>query len=305
MQILKNILFLVGASTLIMSCTGQVVSDEKQNEPPQEESEKSEQRVQHNYGGWYCPDNLGGFPPVDIAQLELVPVVEGRLPTHEEASNGTSLMYIDTAEYPDARALDISLPKLAKYYNIHSQKKETVIVIQAVVIGVDTVVGFRFASGGNGSSWYSEVEFYDENTKIESSPFVFVDTVMSGTQEEFWKSFIKTSYAQKLGERFDKKEYFDGAWVENISTQLHYRDGDDMAEGIVMNMYGAIYLQIDYSLDGKEYTEKVFFMTQAGNKTTKIHVVAGPITRNFEAETEYWNQFLDEMRVNWFSLGKG
>ncbi len=34
----------------------------------------------HPYGGWYCPDNLYGFPPVNAAELASVPAVNGRMP---------------------------------------------------------------------------------------------------------------------------------------------------------------------------------------------------------------------------------
>jgi hypothetical protein len=59
--------------------------------------EDSESKVKdtHRYGGWYCPDNLNGFPAVDIQDWDAVPVINDRLPTREEAQNGTSLMYID------------------------------------------------------------------------------------------------------------------------------------------------------------------------------------------------------------------
>ncbi|MEM9051815.1 MAG: hypothetical protein AAGC47_07170 [Bacteroidota bacterium] len=304
MDIFKNTLILFGATAIITSCTGQVATDEAPAEKTKESATQVQTKTQHNYGGWYCPDNLGGFPPVDISDLSVVPVVQDRLPTFEEARNGTSLMYIDTAEYPDAHPLDIPLPQLAKYYSVHSQKQETIIVIQAVVIGTDTVVGFRFPSGGNGSSWYSEVEFFDENKEIVRSPFVFIDTVLTGTQEEIWNSFVKTTYANELGEKFDKREYFNGKWADDITTQLSYSKDDDKAIGIIMNMYGALYAQIDYTIDSKDYTEKIFFMTQAGNNSTRLHVVAGPITESFEEEKEYWNKFLGELKGNWFSLPK-
>ena len=41
-------------------------------------------------------------------------------------------------------------PKLA------SRMDELIIVIQAIVVQEDTVVGYRFANGGNGSDWLKE-----------------------------------------------------------------------------------------------------------------------------------------------------
>ena len=61
----------------------------------------------HKYGGWYCPDNLNGFPAVDISNWESVPVVNGRMATKEETHNGISLIFVDDLKYPNAKALDI------------------------------------------------------------------------------------------------------------------------------------------------------------------------------------------------------
>ena len=39
------------------------------------EKELVKQKEPHQYGGWYCPDNLYGFPAVDIQDWKEVPVV--------------------------------------------------------------------------------------------------------------------------------------------------------------------------------------------------------------------------------------
>ena len=44
------------------------------------------------------------------------------------------------------------MPKLARFYNIHSGKRELVIIIQALNISNDSIVGFRYLNGGNGSA---------------------------------------------------------------------------------------------------------------------------------------------------------
>ena len=122
-------------------------------------AEKSLEKVsatkqeQHRYGGYYCPDNLGGFPAVDINNWENVPVVNGRMATEEETQNGTSLIYVDLEKYPNAKPLDIKMPKLARYFNRNSGKEEIIIVIQALNVSNDSVVGFRYLNGGNGSAY--------------------------------------------------------------------------------------------------------------------------------------------------------
>ena len=66
----------------------------------------------HKYGGWYCPDNLNGFPAVDIHNWEDVPVINGRMPTQDETQTEASLIFIDIEKYPNAKPLDLKMPQL-------------------------------------------------------------------------------------------------------------------------------------------------------------------------------------------------
>lgn len=122
-------------------------------------------RDKHNW--WYCPDNVKGFPPVNIEQWNKVPVINGRLPTKDETENGTSLIYYDDVVYPDAKAYDITLPKLAWLHNYDTNKKDTVIIIQVVQTNFDTIAGYRFLTGGNGTHDFRDLHiFSDEEIEI-------------------------------------------------------------------------------------------------------------------------------------------
>ena len=113
--------------------------------------------------GWYCPDTVRGFPAVDIQSWNKVPVVNARLPTFEEIENGTSLIYYDKFKTPDAKPYNMMLPKLATWYSPYSKKDEIIIVIQIVQTTKDTVAGFRFLTGGNGTSDFRDVHFLTDN----------------------------------------------------------------------------------------------------------------------------------------------
>ena len=54
--------------------------------------------------------------------------------TQEETQNGTSLIFVDIEKHPDARPLDMEMPRLARFFNVQSDKNELVIVIQALAI---------------------------------------------------------------------------------------------------------------------------------------------------------------------------
>lgn len=107
---------------ILGSCSGQETAqvDTKTKEP-------------HRYGGWYCPDNFG-FTPVDIQKLDEVPAIANRLPTQQELRDHKSLISVDTAKYPDARALEMDLPRVARISSANSRMNELIIVIQAIIV---------------------------------------------------------------------------------------------------------------------------------------------------------------------------
>ena len=143
----------------------------------------------HRYGGWYCPDNFG-FVPVDIQKLDEVPAIADRLPTEQELHDNMSLINVDTAKYPDARALEMDLPRVARIYSERKGMSELIIVIQAIVVQEDTVVGYRFANGGNGSAWLSDVTFLseDEVAGMGAQPFFYSKSVLKAKTEDIWRA---------------------------------------------------------------------------------------------------------------------
>lgn len=181
---MKRILSLLCATSIILlSCDTKPAAEEPVAEEVSSEA-NNVQKEPHRYGGWFCPDNLNGFPPVDIQELERVPVIKDRLPTKDEARSRSSLILVDTDKYPDAKAMPMDLPKLARIKSSHNGLDELIIVIQAIIVQGDTVVGYRFPHGGNGSAWYSDVTFLtdDEREALGSRPFVYMDSEFPGTK---------------------------------------------------------------------------------------------------------------------------
>ena len=116
-----------------------------------------------NNSGWYCPDNVKGFPPVDKISWYKVPVVNGRLPTFEETQNGTSLIYYDLHKTPSAKPYNMTMPKLATFFCPFTKQEENIIVIQVTQTATDTVAGYRFLTGGNGTSNFRDLHFLTES----------------------------------------------------------------------------------------------------------------------------------------------
>ena len=283
----------------LMSCaekdviTNQVTTSIKEERPI-----KPKYGTQHPYGGWSCPDNLRGFPPVDIQELGKVPVVNGRLPTEEETKNGTSLMYFDKTEYPSARPLDMTMPRLARYYSEYTKKNELVIVIQAVVADQDTVVGFRYLNGGNGSAWFGEVSFVseEETGSLGATPFVSVDTEINTSKNKIWEVICSPAYAKTLGAMFDKNAYVESDWLNGSKVYFKYEPDSIATTGIVTACWINTYIQVDYNFDGYHYAEKFLILENENGNNNQLHVVAGPYGDDFEDQQMVWQNWLVKVK---------
>jgi hypothetical protein len=288
---------LLFAFVLLSACEQPVTGQKQEEKATETKPEQKTSRI-HMYGGWYCPDNLTGFPPVNITDLASVPVVNGRMPTEEETRNGSSLMYFDPAEYPDAKPLNIKLPKLAHYYSNYTKQLELVIVIQAVVVDTDTVVGFRYVDGGNGSSWYNQVDFLSDSeiAAAGATPFVFLETDIKASKEKVWSAITKTAYAKSLGQKFSKKEFFAAEWTSNSRADLQYENDGESANGYVMLHFGVIYMQIDYDFNGNQAVEKVLIMDSEDGSGAKIQVVFGPYAKDISSQQKIWEAWMAEVK---------
>lgn len=250
----------------------------------------------HPYGGWYCPDNFG-FKPVNIQELELVPAITNRLPTQEETRNGSSLIYVDSTKFPNAYPLKMELPKLAKIYSKYKGKSEMIIVIQAIVIDNDTIVGYRFPDGGNGSAWLGQISLLSAEAVADlgSQPMVYKMAKIKANKEEIWTYFTKTDYAKELGNKFNETVFFNSLWTEDSELNLEMEKGDSKGIGWVSNHYGNIYLQIDYKIKGHDYSEKMLIGNPDDEGYSEIHFAAGPFLEDFSNEDQKWDKLIAQL----------
>jgi hypothetical protein len=114
-----------------------------------------------------CPD-ARIFPPINIKLWDKIPVVNGRLPTYAETKNGTSIHHYGEKQSRTVKPYNMTLPKLAYCYSPSNGKEELVVVIQIVQFVSDTVVGYRYLTGGCGGSEYHNYHFLtdDEVKKV-------------------------------------------------------------------------------------------------------------------------------------------
>jgi len=260
--------------------------------------EVNERRESHNYGGWYCPDNLNGFPVVDFSDWADVPVVNGRMATQEETRNGSSLMFIDMEKYPDAKPMDITTPKLARYYNEYTQNDELIIVIQAVTVENDSVVGFRYINGGNGSARFHEVDFLTdpEVENLTSARFISKTISIDAKAKDIYKVITDSIYATRLGEGFYENVIYDTDWKRESKVVVKDATGDVLRTGRLTAVWPN-YLQIDYNFEGVNYVEKLFLSSNEEGRSTELTLVAGPFNEGFNEQKESWNSWCYTLKV--------
>jgi hypothetical protein len=254
----------------------------------------------HRFGGWYCPDNLNGFPAVDIMSWGDVPVVNDRLPTREEASNGTSLMFIDIEEYPDAVPLDMTMPRLATFYCRQSDKEEIVIIIQAVNVLNDSVVGFRYLNGGNGSAHIHEVKFLSDDVidALPSSRFVTLSYEIEATQAEIFDVMTELEFSGPLQEVFDSEKTLGKSWTESSVVNFKYMDDEYITSSFGGDIWGNLYVQMHFKIDEYQYAEKFLLMNNDGPDLTELRIVCGPYRDDFEAQKSIlrkWGEKVKEL----------
>lgn len=285
---------------LFSSCAQEVnppsteIAKEKNNVVENTEDPYSEP---HQYGGWYCPDNFG-FEPVDIKNLQLIPVVNGRMPQKWETRAGLSLMYLDPEKFPEAKALEIELPALAYVDHPYADFKELAIIIQAFIADKDTIVGYRFPNGGNGSAWFGQVDFLtkEEVNTLEGTSFVYEKVTIPASKRDIWNAFTKSNFAKDLSKQFQEKKMIKSDWSDGLDIDLRYNKGNEMGRGYVMNLYGNLYMQIDFVAHDRHSSYKFMVSEDLEAGTSTVTFVAGPYINDMEAEQKRWKTFLEQLK---------
>ena len=292
-----NSSILVVTLFMLFSCVSHEVKEtleETELEKPLPDKKES-----HCYGGWYCPDNLVVFPAMDIEVWDKAPVIAGRMPTQEETWNGESLIFIDSNLYPKAKPLDVITPQLARYHSESSGNDELIIVIQAVNVANDSVVGFRYLNGGNGSSRIDEVKFLTQQDVDALPRFRFVDKTveLNATSEDVFKVLTNFNYASRLADGFREFGIYESQWKRNSKVTVNNSEGELLREGVATAVWPNAYVQIDYNIDDENYVEKIFMTMKDEGRKTELHIVVGPFQEEFEGENASWERWLDMVKV--------
>lgn len=251
----------------------------------------------HSYGGWYCPDNLFGFPPVNSSDWKNVPVINGRLATKEETQTEAALIFVDTEKYPEAKPLDMMMPKLATLFNYSTNREEYIVLIQALNIDHDSIVGFRYLNGGNGSARLSEVKLISDSeiSAMQNSKFVTLNVDITVEAEKVWEVLTKSDFSTELQSIFDSKNSFPKEWKEKSNVNFKYANAGLLMAEFADVLYGSYYIQNDYSY--LNYSEKFFLSEDQESKHTELKIVCGPFGDDFEVQKTILTEWANKVKV--------
>lgn len=253
--------------------------------------EKQEvKQVAHEFGGWYCPDNLNGFPPVNYSAWDKVPVISDRLPTKAESRSEASLIYVDTAQFPKASALQIALPQLATFISPYTKREELIIVIQAIAIGKDSLLGFRYLNGGNGSARINEVEFIHPRA-VElplTARFVIKEVTIDAQSKAIWERMLKAEQSSKLIPQNSKD------WPKSSLVDFPKLTEAKLSNAYANLLFGNYYAQNDY--ESNYYSEKFLLLENEDSPTTVLKVVCGPFTEDYAEKERKINQWIQQLK---------
>ncbi len=287
---------------LVVFCAISLGACSQNNKPAEtvKETTTTAKHEPHRYGGWYCPDNLNGFPAVNIKDWKNVPVVNGRMATKEETQNGTSLINVDMSKYPNAKPLDMKMPRLARFFNYSSQKEEFIIVIQALNISNDSIVGFRYLNGGNGSARLNEITFIEESDvkDLENAQFITSDIEIDASQQEVWKILTAKEYAKALQPIFDTKNTLKANWNKGAKVNFKYinNNKNTLTSEYADLLFGNYYIQIDKKIDNYEYVEKFMLTTNQETNKTELKIVCGPYFDDYETQQTIFTNWAQKVK---------
>lgn len=249
----------------------------------------------HRYGGWFCPDNLFGFPAVDIANWKNVPVVNGRMPTKEETQNGTSLIFVDQDKYPNSGIIDMTLPRMAKFENSYTNRVDDIIIIQAVQINQDTIVGFRFLNGGNGSARLNEVDLMSDKdiSSMSNSKFVRKSMALTTTPDLLWNIMTNAENLVVFEDIIESNGLMT-EWRRKTNINFHYLKAGKATASFGNKLFGNYYVQNDY--ENSNYTEKFFITENKETNTLELKVVLGPFESDFDDQNEIIDKWLKKVK---------
>lgn len=289
-------------SFLTLLCIGTTVACSRNGAPAENKQDdvvSVPAVVPHPYGGWYCPDNLGGFPAVDILDWNDVPVVNGRMATQEETQNGTSLIFVDAEKHPDARPLDMKMPRLARFFNVQSDKNELVIVIQALAISNDSIVGFRYLNGGNGSARFNEVTLLSDDAINRLAPARFVQfsiPIQAGT-DAVWSVLTDDAFSAPLQAVFDPENTLESDWNQSSEVNFNYPQSGVITRAFAGDVWGSLYIQIDCQSEQQEYVEKFLLSGSKASNETILHIACGPYGEDFMEQKSILQKWAEEVKM--------
>lgn len=295
----KLFITIVLTSFVLLSSCSQTTQIETTSEPQIfiDPPIKPKSSRMHQYGGWSCPDNLNTFPAIDVMDIADIEVINGRLPTKEETMSGASLMYVDSLSLTSAHALDMTFPRLARCFSDYTKKNELIVVIQGLVSEKDTVVGFRYLNGGNGSAWLHEVQFLsdEEVNSLGTTPFISFKADVDASKGKIFDVLTLPLFAKELGNSLGENAMLESEWKNKSTVQFKNGSGEVERTGMITAFWKDMYIQVDYNDGNQHYVEKMLMIEDEGKPTTEFQFTAGPFYGDYDVQKVKWDRWFKKV----------
>lgn len=287
---------IIFSSFIACSLNHQANEDGNDSKADESINKIAQEQKPHRYGGWYCPDNLRGFPAVNIAEWDKVPVVNGRMPTKEETENGISLIYVDKAAYPNAKPLAMKMPRLARIYNPNANREDIIILIQAVNINQDSIVGYRFLNGGNGSARLNEITFISDQEISDMKPTQFIaeSIEINASQTQIADVLSNPQFNEFLVPIYDQNNILKKNWRASANVNFTYLNAGKPTSLYANNLFGNYYVQNDFTEN--LYTEKFIVIANQETQNCTLTLTCGPFADDFEDQKAVLSAWIHKVK---------
>jgi len=129
---------------------------------------------------------------------------------------------------------------------------------------------------------------------MKDSNIVTVSIDINAYASKVWHIIKDKSYAKELGKEFDKNAFVESDWKLGSKVHFKYEPDKTVSTETIGKLIENELIRIDYDFPGMEYEEK--YTIEKGESTSKLSVIAGPYTTDFEAQKIVWKNWLSKTK---------
>ena len=165
-----------------------------------------------------------------------------------------------------------------------AKREDLVIIFQAFQVNNDSIVGFRFLNGGNGSAHLRDVSFLntEQIAQIPKGKFVTLTVNIAAPQDIIFDILTQPNFAPDFQPVLDPQNKLPENWRNNTNVNYATYEHNLPSNRYADQLFGNFYIQNDYFQSN--YSEKFLLLENELTHTTDLQIVVGPFTSQFESQ---------------------